>query len=284
MMRSTLVPKSSHLPGIDLRVDRDPVTLPLLELTAHLGADRPDRVEALLRCDATPNAERECVGTPRPGQTIALAIGGTPLSVAAVERVALRWSPWGRALTLVAYAEYHGRRRHAASRRYFETTDGEIAADAASRLGLVARVDPTAEVSREVLVEGDPLVDLRRRARERGFHLAVAEGRLHFAADPPPAPTALRVGGRGGILSLEIVDRGARGRGGSLDLVGDPRLRPLSALELCGLDPRADGRYRVVRAIHRLDVEGYVTRVEILEEGLDLAAWGDGPEGGDDAL
>jgi hypothetical protein len=285
---SSLVPTASRLPGIDLRVDGKRVTIPLLELTAHLGADRPDRIEATLRLDATrgadakSGAEGEDPSALRPGLSLALAIGGTPLSVSVVERVAFGWSSSGRALTVVAYAEYQGRRQLAGPLRYFEATDGEIASDVATRLGLVARVDPTAEVWRRALVEGDPLRDLRRRARARGFHLAVADGRLHFAADIPSAPTALRLGSRGGILALEIVDRAGRGRGGCIEVVGDPRLRPLAGIELSGVDPRTDGRYRVVRAVHRIDAEGYIARVEILEAGLDFTAWSDGREGGVD--
>lgn len=299
-MRSSLVPTPApHLAGrlgVDLRLDGDPVKRPLLELAASLAVDRPDRIEATLRLDGSSggtggrsDAGRPLAsagrsgGAPRPGQILALAIGQTHLASGIVDRVTVEWSAYGRTLGVVAYAEYHHRRRVTGPRGYFETTDAEIAVDAAGRLGLVARVDPTREVRRRARVEGDPLRDLRRRARARGFHLAVADGRLHFLAETPPAATEFAIGGRDGILGLEIAERGSRGRGGSVEVRGDPRLRPLAAIDLCGIDSLTDGRYRVVRAVHRLDADGYVTRIEILETGIDIAAWSEGPQGAGEA-
>jgi hypothetical protein len=43
-------------------------------------------------------------------------------------------------------------------------------------------------------------------------------------------------------------------------------------VELRGLDPLLRGRFRIASALHLLDTRGYRTRLELAEEGLDLAA------------
>jgi len=260
---------------VDLAVGGWPLDgVHVLRADAFLAADRPDRLEVCLL-----SAGRDA---PRPGERLVARRGGEVLFEGLIERVAFELDrARGRILSVVAYADYHRLRPLWRPTVFYQTTDSEVAGAIAACLELVAVVEP-AEAPRSRLVpDGDPLVFLRRRARSCGFELAVTGGGLYFLREPPPAREPAVMRGLGDLIAVGVTDRGKRrgGRGGTVDLLGDPRWKPLSSVVLAGIDPVANGTYHVVRVLHRMDPSGYKTTLEILEEGLDYPLWQHGAEG-----
>jgi hypothetical protein len=259
----------------ELHVDGVPVAAELLGAEVLQAADRPDRLEVALA--PGPAGDDDILARRFAAGSIRALLHGVPAFDGRVDRV--RWAldaRRGRHLVLVAYAHFHSLRAARSRARYDQVTDSDVARRIASELELAAVVDRASRVHAALVRDEDSLVFLRRRARASGFHLAVTAGRLFFTRDVPEEGETASVRA-GGCLDLEVVDPSGgeeQGRrGGGMELPGDGRWRPLVPFELRGLAPRADGRYRVVRSLHRLDAEGYRTRVEFLEDGLDLEAW-----------
>lgn len=273
-MRSTLRPDAHPRAGL-LTWEGLPEGARILAAELCLAVDRPDRVEV----EYLPPEPRgpAAGGPPAPGGRLELSAGGRPLFTGRIARVGRRLGRRGATSFVVGWANYEEQRRARTPERYYRMTDAEIATRIASDLALRAIVDPTAEVHETILRRGDPLRFLRSRAVDCGFQLAVTDGRLYFASEVPsrPEPTA-RVGPREGILELSVEDRGASGRGGHLVLGRIAPWQPLRRLELAGLGPEADGRYRIVRTVVRFGAGGAASRLELLERGVDPTGWRDG--------
>lgn len=242
-----------------------------LRVEISLAVDRPDRLEAELGDGVGWAGLRSALA---PGMPVRARIAGRDVFEGSLDRTSFRVDPKDCArLGIVAYAAYHYLRREAARAVYRHATDSEVAESIAAALGLRAVVEPTAPALDGVALDGDPLEHLRRRARDLGFELAVAGGTLYFAREVPAERTVGIPASK--LFSADVQDRGRDrgGRGGTAELAGDPDIRPLVAVVLRGAHRAADGTYRVVRAVHRLDAGGYRTTVEVLEEGLDYERW-----------
>jgi hypothetical protein len=258
----------------------------LLGASAFLALDRPDRLE--VRASMQPAAAARLESRLGPGKSLCMVLGGGATLEGTVDRVA--WSSSrreGRCVSVVAYSSYHELRRRHGTQVHYQVTDAELAARLAAYLGLVPVVDGTVPIHPRVVVEGDPLAFLRGRARACGFHLAVTSGKLYFTKDIPRSEEFIALAAGREILDVEVLEQGgvlarAAGpvrRGGRLEVPGSPRWRPLAGFKLEGLASGMDGRYLVMRALHRVGARGYVTAVEFLEEGLDVSGWMDATGG-----
>lgn len=269
-MRSLLVP--SRLPSLlELLVDGAPLHgAALLGAELFLALDRPDRLEVRLKLER--GAERHAAL--RPGAAVTARLEALDVFTGAIERTETAMDPVrGACRSLVAYAGFESRRRLSPRDRYVSLTDAEIAARIAGELGLAPCVERTTEVHAELERHEDPLVFLRGRARRIGFQLGVTSGRLCFARSLPARGEIHRLE-RGLLVSrlveLRLGDRPTRG--GAVEVAGDARLRPLVRLEVAG-----EAGLIAVRTLHRLDADGYRSRVEFLETGADLALWREAP-------
>jgi hypothetical protein len=281
MAAGRMRPARSPSPLVEILVEGRPLGgAAILGAGAFLALDRPDRLE--IRSAIQPAAAACIEPHIVPGRTLCMVLGGCAVLEGTVDRVAWGTSAReGRCLSAVAYSSYHGLRLRHGTRTYHQVTDSELAERVAAFLGLVSVVDRTESVHPRVLVEGDPLAFLRSRAKACGFHLAVTAGRLYFTRTIPEAEELISPAAGAEILEVDVLDRaeGPGRRGGRLKVTGDPRWRPLAGFELKGLAPAMDGRYRVLRALHRVHSGGYETVVEFLEDGLDLTSWMDGSDG-----
>jgi len=242
----------------------------------------PRRIEALLAIDRPDRLELEYDGavvldeSSAPGSTIELTTPAGMLFRGVVSRRGFEIASGVSSVRISALAAFDARRALRASDTYFQSSDAEIAARIASELGLEPRVERTRVVHERLERRGDPLCFLRARAREIDYELAVSGGRLWFGRRLPsveeisPRLALRRVRPRDGVLSLEIEDRGALGRGGELRLRRDDTWRPLDAFELAGFGTSWDGTYRVIRCAHARDETGARTAVTFLERGGDL--------------
>lgn len=272
-----MIPRSADPSPFEIEVGGTPLGRFVLFADVFLAADRPDRLEAELEDGVGRAGWRAAL---RPGAPVRARIAGAEVFEGSLDRAALRADPGSCVrIGVVAYAAYHYRRREAARGAYRHATDSEIAESIAAALRLQAVVEPTAPALDRVVLEGDPLSHLRRRAREIGFELAVAREALYFSREVPAERTVAIAASRLFSADLEDLGRDRGGRGGSLELAGDPDLRPLAAVLLRGAHRAADGTYRVVRAVHRLRPGGYRTAVQVLEEGLDYERWRRGEAG-----
>ena len=265
-MRLSLTIDGSPLPAVDV-----------LWADIFQAVHRPDRLEVALL--AYPGGE-DRVQRVRPGSRVTADADGSELFSGRVERTAFEVdSSCGRSFSLVAFANYHHLRASGGTVCHYQTTDSEAAERVASALELVAVVDPVRHVHPVLRQQGDPLRFLRRRARDCGFQLAVSRGKLYFKKELPTLPESLPVGWEKDLLSLKLVARegsGERGgaRAGSLEVRGNPRLRPLMSFEVVkGLGVAARGRYHSVRVLHLMDSSGYRSRVEFREKTMDSSTW-----------
>lgn len=275
-MRRLSTRQEFRTPLFSLLVEGRPLDrLPILTADIFLAVDRPDRLEvSWLRPSDAPCGED---GMPRPGTRVQAFLGSRSLFEGRVERAESRLDPRrGSSYSLVAYADYHEARFRAREETVtlHQVTDSELARTVASSLDLVAVTEPTGRVHEFLHLRGDPLVQLRTHARACALELAVTGGRLHFQSRVPESGWIVIEDPRH-LLELRVTDRGkaAGGRGGTLEVPGDPRWSPLRGLILSGPEPIVRGYYRVVRALHRLDGTGYRTQLEFLEGPLDYEAW-----------
>jgi hypothetical protein len=225
------------------------------------AADRPDRIEASIAAPAGRRSRLdEVLG---PGAPLRAVLDGEVLFEGQVARAGRSFArDRGAMLTVVGYAAYHRLRSASAEERYFQATDGEIAERIASSLELSSAVETQGRIHASITRRGDPLRFLRGLAREGGFQLAVSRGRLYFLREPPEDGGPLRIDAAAGIASWKEAE-GEAGRLGRAVLAGDPRLRPLAAIE--GAPPGRPTRpWRIHRAIHGLGPGGYTTEVELL--------------------
>jgi hypothetical protein len=239
-----------------------------------VAADRPDRLEV----HWVPRGLTEA-GVAAPfdrdrSPAVEFQLDGERLFSGLLRGRALEIESTGMLAGLVAWSAYDARRDRLSNRRWYESTDAEIAVEIASELGLRADVESTEDIHRIAECRGDPLRYLRARARAIGFDLAIANGTLHFRSEiDSPAGAVARLGvGVDALSSVRLVDRGAGGRGGRCLVAGDPRWRPLRRFDLAGLGAW-DGRYRAIRCRHVWDAAGYTTAIDFLETGIDWTAW-----------
>lgn len=260
------------LHDLQLTADGEQFSCRALRTRLWLALDRPDRLEI-----TAVGVGSE--GPPAAGSSFEAALGGETLFRGIVERNTrsidvLNGAPW----SLVAYARYHHLRKGCGPQRWFQVTDAEAAERLASSLELLPRVERTVPVHAVLEVSGDPLPFLRQRARAIGFQLAVTGGRLHFARELPTDGDPWRVAGELDVIGLSTEERlGPRGpsRGGRIEVVFEPKLRPLDLLDTKGLDGDGGGLYRSVRVMHTLDASGRRTVVDLVEVGLDDSRWRD---------
>jgi len=261
----------SSLPGVDV-----------LSADIFQAVHRPDRLEVALL--ANPGGEdrmqRVGSGSVLPGSRVTATADGVELFSGRVERTAFGIDrSRGRSFSLVAFSSYHHLRASQGTVCYYQTTDSEAAERIASALELVAVVDPVRHVHDFLEQRGDPLRFLRRRARDCGYQLAVSRGKLYFRKQLPALSESLPAGWEKDLMSFELVARervGGRGavRVGSLEVRGNPRLRPLMSFEVVkGLGVATRGRYHSVRVLHLMDSSGYRSKVEFLEETMDNSEW-----------
>jgi hypothetical protein len=237
--------------------------------------DRPDRLEAAFWIPEEAE-RRDPLLDLRPGRGLSAFLAGQRVFEGKVQRVSFALDgQLGKTLSVVAYADYHSLRASNLVARYYQATDSEIAERIASDLGLVAVVERVEESHSVVCREGDPLRFLRRRAKKRGFQLAVSGGKLYFGKKLPAMKwkpgEPLFLDEARDLFSMEIGDDG-EGRRGRLEAAGNPGWRPLVSFEIgdvwSGPGWRKN-RYRALRTLHRLDSSGYQTTVEFAEEEND---------------
>ncbi|HVR74299.1 MAG TPA: hypothetical protein VMT52_08205 [Planctomycetota bacterium] len=256
---------------LELSVARIPLDgADALEAWVFQASDRPDRLEVSLAVDedrAPPFAADPARGVP-----VSASILGFSVFDGRLERVVHSLDPArGTVLRLIACAHYHFLRPSWPGGLLPHTTDAEAAARIAIFLDLVPVVSRLDDVHAALDASGDPLVFLRRRARAVGFDLAVTAGRLYFKRELPPVDGVVRLDRTSGVVALDLAETllgtdGAGRRTAEVEVHGDPRLRPLVRVELRGLGVRADGWYRVKRAVHSLGVTGPWTKAWLVEE------------------
>ncbi len=255
---------------IEVTAGGEPLRSPILRVEIGLAVDRPDRLEILTAPTAA--SSREVAG-----DGVVATLDGVILFSGRIDRSGLSLdSLHGRTGRLVAYSRYHRLRRGKLPQCWYQTTDSEAAERLASALELAPRVERTTRVHASLERHTDPLRFLRERAVECGFQLAVTGGRLYFSRELPALDSILCISRRGEILSLDVEERVGPScalTGGQLEVELDSRFRPLTLLDLNGLDGRDGGLYRSVRVMHTIDSDGGRTRVEFVERGLDYALW-----------
>lgn len=165
----------------------------------------------------------------------------------------------GESVRLVGHESFEAARRAWAPVELRRLTAAEAAERVACALGLVPVLDPTREVHARIDLGADPLEGLRRLAAGCDRHLAVLNGRLHFAR-------CLPVVERGVILDARQPPVAA------LPAAAGSALSPCLLERVWVVEPGGGCRPRVVaRALHRFLPEGRCARLEFVEDSGDRA-------------
>jgi len=245
-----------------------------------LTADGSDRLEVFFSADEVPGGPATALASCVPGRDITLEHPSGILFEGRLHARELKRDRGGTVLSVVAHGGHRGVDKSLAARAYYQHSDSELAETIASDLGLRSRVEATGDIIERIECPGDRVEFLRGRARKLGFEFAITAGTVFFSArlpacgDVPGLPAARGTLSRDdNLLEFSFRDGPDGTRGGSFEVVGDPGWRPLQELDIMGMGEPLDGCYRVARARHRWDHLGYRTRVDYLEDSVDLDSW-----------
>ena len=245
-----------------------------------LAADGSDRLEVHFTAPAAADGPWGALRSCETGGEVALEQGSGTLFRGRLYSRGLRRDRGTAVASITACSDHREVAAALPPRTYYQHSDSELAETIAADLGLCSRVEATGDVLERIECPGHRLEFLRDRARAIGFEFAVTSGILFFASklpacrEVPGLPTSRgMLGGDAGVLDFSMEARADRGRGGSFKVSGDPGWRPLQELEILGMGDSLDGCYRVVQARHCWDHLGYRTRVDYLEDSVDLDSW-----------
>ena len=261
----------------------------LLGCEVLLQADGFDHLEIVFSADGTSMGAEEALDSLVPGAEVVLELPPGPLFRGRIRDRGLKRDRAGTVGLLRAHCDQREASRLQQPQTFYHHCDSELAGMFALELGLQPVVEPTMEVLELIECPGDRLEFLRLRARAIGYEFAVTAGTLYFSAmlpaggdvpGLPPCAGVLAADDR--VLEFVIEEHSARGKGGFFEVAGDPGWLPLQEFEIVGQGGFPEGRYRVVRARHCWDRLGYRTRVDYLENGVDLDGWKGGENGRQD--
>lgn len=258
----------------------------LLGCEVFLQADGFDHLEILFAADGASPGVEEVLDSLVPGAELVIELPSGPLFRGRIRDRGLKRDRAGTVGLLRAHCHQREASLLHEPQTFYHHCDSELAGMFARELGLQPAVEPTTEVLELVECPGERLEFLRQRARAIGYELAVTAGRLYFSASLPagadvpglpPCAGVLCADDR--VLEFVIEEHSSRGKGGFFELAGDPGWLPLQEFDIVGRGRLAVGRYRVARARHCWDRLGYRTRVDYLENGVDLERWKGGEDG-----
>ena len=252
----------------------------LLGCEVLLQADGFDHLEIMFSAEEASMGIEEALDSLVPGAEVALELPSGPLFGGRLRDRGLKRDRAGAVGLLRAHCDQREASRPQQPQTFYHYSDSELAGMFALELGLQPAVEPTLEVLELVECPGDRLEFLRRRARAIGYEFAVTAGTLYFSAmlpaggdvpGLPPCAGVLAADER--VLEFSIEEHSPRGRGGFFEVAGDPGWLPLQEFEIVDQGGFSAGRYRVARARHCWDHLGYRTRVDYLEDSVDLDSW-----------
>lgn len=266
-----------------------PEGMALLGCEVFLRADGFDHLEILFSGGGGAGAVQEAIASCDPGDQVVLDHSLGPLFCGRIRDRGVKRDRSGTVGCLRAHCDHQEASRGLSPRTYYQHSDSELAGMIAVDLGLRPQVEPTTEVLEMIQCSGDRLEFLRLRAREIGFEFALTAGTLFFSSGLPAARDVAGLPSCGGLLAgddrvleFTIEEHSGRGRGGSFEVRGDPGWLPLQEFEIPEQGGAFGGCYRVVRARHCWDHLGYRTRVDYLEDSVDLDSWNGGENGRQD--